>query len=64
MQKINLPEHLKGRQEILFGNIEDIYEESKKFLEALRCCHYDHENIAKTFIKFVSELNPAYLIFH
>lgn len=56
MKKINLPEHLQGKQGILFGNIIEIYAESKNFLAALKICGYDHEKIAETFLRFVRNL--------
>lgn len=57
LNKINLPEHLKGKQNVLFGNIIEIYTESKNFLAALKTCGYDHEKVAETFLRFVSNLH-------
>lgn len=54
LQKVNLPLHLQGKQHVLFGNIIEIYTESKNFHAALKTCGYDHEKIAETFLRFVS----------
>lgn len=53
MQKVTLTENLQGKQQILFGNISEIYAASKVFLKSLKACGYDHEKIAETFLKFV-----------
>lgn len=56
LQKIPLPENLRGKQHILFGNISEIYSKSKDFLKTLKTCGYDHEKMADAFLNFVSGL--------
>lgn len=46
--------NLYENEHLVFGNIELIYLRSKRFLNSIKRCNYNYEEIGQTFLNFVS----------
>ncbi|XP_049583381.1 kalirin isoform X1 [Syngnathus scovelli] len=52
-----IPEDMKGKDKIVFGNIHQIYDWHKNFVGELEKCLDDHEYLAELFIKHERKLH-------
>ncbi|KAK9730719.1 RhoGEF domain [Popillia japonica] len=57
------PDHLQTNVDIIFGNIQQIYDQTMEFYHALLMCSNDYEAIALTFIDYKNlfKLYPIYM---
>uniref|UniRef100_A0A3B3TTB2 Rho guanine nucleotide exchange factor 25 n=1 Tax=Poecilia latipinna TaxID=48699 RepID=A0A3B3TTB2_9TELE len=57
MSSKGIPEGMKGKDKIVFGNIHQIYDWHKYFLEELEKCSEEPERLARLFIKHERRLH-------
>ena len=54
-KRSDVPDDLRGKEKVIFGNIPNLLSLHKVFIKELELCSTAPENVASVFIKFVSE---------